>query len=192
MSIEGTLKRTKPATSSRLCTKTGIELVPAQGQTLWRVAQRKHGALNPPRRPGRIPSDPSAARTWNRWDAPGHRTIYTADNQEAAFAEVLSWFKRRTPSRKSLDLSKYFDDIQDAKAGVRVLEGELYGAGHMKPGSLPASWREDRALCPVVTPSDGWFINIGAMSSISSIEANLGQTLSLFGCSRDRPCAARG
>ena len=76
---------------ARVCTRTGLVLVPAAGEREFRVAMTSYGALNPPVR-GPAGSD---VLSWSRHDTYGGRTIYTASTRGCAFDEVLAGFRHR-------------------------------------------------------------------------------------------------
>ena len=120
----------------RVCSRTGLVLVPAAGEREFRVASSSYGALNPPVR------DPmgSAVLSWSRHDTYGGRTVYTASTRGCAFDEVLAGFRRRLGTTDSL--------VKDAAAvGLTVaefiaaMEQDWASLGVLYPGHVPAVWR---------------------------------------------------
>lgn len=84
----------------RQCARTGLWLVD-DFTTGLRVATRTRGPLDPPvRLSGEDPGE------WNRFDTPGS-TIYLADSEEIAFAEMLSTYAlklgQKHPLQKDAD-----------------------------------------------------------------------------------------
>jgi RES domain-containing protein len=169
----------------RICAASGLELTKAQGQKAWRVAQTKYGPLDPQARPQVRPgTNVDAWKSWQRWDVPGHRTVYAADSKKVAYAEVLGWFKRQLADQPGtgLDLSKYLDDIPDAASGWNEVSREW--GNHLPPYTLPASWRNERLMYRVTVPTDGWFTNVSTLQSMSAIEKAIGPQLALLAVSQ--------
>lgn len=94
----------------RICARTGLQLIPSTGQVVYRVGETKWGAMNPPLRP--CDGDPSE---WSRWDVPGHRTLYGATEETAAFSEVIDYIEPGLPPTPMTDL---FDDVDADDAGT--------------------------------------------------------------------------
>ena len=69
-----------------VCENTGLALLPAGGQSVYRLAKPSCGVLNPPTR-GVSSSEDRAG--WNRFDLPGEQTIYCASSAEGAYGELL-------------------------------------------------------------------------------------------------------
>jgi hypothetical protein len=44
---------------ARVCARTGLVLVPAKGETGWRLSKTSYGPLNPPARPADPEADPA-------------------------------------------------------------------------------------------------------------------------------------
>ncbi|MHC6223170.1 RES domain-containing protein [Arthrobacter sp. MMS24-S77] len=166
----------------RICAASGLQLLGARGEHTFRVAQTKYGPMNPQPRPEERPgANVDAWRSWQRWDVPGHRTIYAGTSKRLAFAEVLGAFKRRLEDNpeSGLDLSKYLDDIQDADSGWAAVAAEW--GNQLPPYTLPASWRNDRMMYKITVPRDGWFVDITTFQSITALEKTLGPQLVLLG-----------
>lgn len=168
--------------SPHVCSQSSLQLFPARGDQTFRVAQTKYGPLNPQPRPADRPgANVDAWRSWQRWDVPGHRTIYAATTRRLAYAEVLGPFKRRLEDNEDtgLDLSRYLDDIPDAASGWSAIAEEW--GNQLPPYTLPASWRHGRMMYQVTAPNQGWFIDITTMQSITAVEKGLGPQLVLLG-----------
>lgn len=87
-----------PAAAERTCTSTGLRLVAAGGETAFRVAKDRHGALSvlPNSHVGPLPigTDPSVGDRRGRFDTVGS-TVYLADSRRCAYAEVLIGFRQK-------------------------------------------------------------------------------------------------
>jgi len=161
---------------ARVCTRTGLVLIPAAGEREYRVALASYGPLNPPLR-GPAGSDVLA---WSRHDTHGGRTIYTASTRGCAFDEVLAGFRRRLGVKDALS--------KDA-AAVELTVGEFIAAveedwaslGVPYPGHLPAAWRTGRLMFTVTLPVTGWWVALDAPESIAAVRAVMGDRLALFG-----------
>lgn len=162
----------------RICMASGLQLYAAHGETTFRVAQPKYGPMNPQPRPAERPgANVDAWRSWQRWDVPGHRTIYAATSKQLAYAEVLGPFKRRLQDNlpSGLDLSKYLDDVPNAARGWEIVSAEW--GNQLQPYCLPASWRNERMMYKLTVPSSGWFVDITTMQSIATLEKKLSPQL---------------
>jgi hypothetical protein len=177
--VARTTSKTLPAPSeARVCERTGLRLVPANRQRVWRVAKSSWGPLNPPQR---LPD--SERRDWNRYDAIDHRTVYAGKPEVAAYAESLAFarvgFTREehdsAPATRTL-LSELFDDEEDTPL-IDAIDQEWRDLNHMAPHKLVAGWRADRRLYKLTLPDRGWFIDIESAETISAIVAALGPRL---------------
>ena len=79
-----------------VCQNTGLALLPAEWQNVYRLAKPSYGVLNPPPR-GVSSSEDRAA--WNRFDLPGEQTLYCASSAEGAYGELLGALKVGGPYR---------------------------------------------------------------------------------------------
>lgn len=164
----------------------GVRLTPASGTPAFRVARTSYGPLNPAERHVIRRVDPATGQQrarlsaplgdWNRWDTVG-RTIYLAESAEAAYAEALAPYRRRTGSGE--------DPLEADAAAVGMtlhefleqVEQEWSEACFMRTGNLPASWRHARALYAMDMPSHGYWIDITHGDTLAAIDAALGQRL---------------
>lgn len=165
------MTQTVMGTERRICSRTGLQLIASVGQTVYRVGQAKFGAMNPLRRP--VESDRS---TWSRWDAPGHRTLYAASDETAAFSEVISYIEPGLPATPMADL---FDDVDadDADTLDAQITAELPRHGAMAPRSISKGWRDARSIYTLRLPLSGWFVDVTASQSVSIIGAALQEPL---------------
>lgn len=159
----------------RICARTGLQLIPSTGQVVYRVGETKWGAMNPPLRP--FDGDPSE---WSRWDVPGHRTLYGATEETAAFSEVIDYIEPGLPSTPMTDL---FDDVDADDAGTldAQIAAELPLHGAMPPRSISRGWREARTIYSLQLPPSGWFVDVAASNSISTIGMALQNPLQELG-----------
>lgn len=158
------------------CEKTGLSLVPATGQTAYRIAKTSYGPMNPPVRPER------GKRTeWGRFDVAGYRTAYAGSTEDCAYAESLAFAK---PDIGNVDLSEIFDDEPDGATLLEAVQQEWADACHMRPGEVAAGWRRERLMHQMSLPQSGWFVGIDYPESIAAVEANLSGSLSMAGVSR--------
>lgn len=113
---------------SHVCKLTGLRIVASRGQSVYRVARRSFGPLNPPVRTG------GSALDWSRWDTPG-RTVYGGSTEKCAFMEVLAYV---SPDPPAINLEDLFDDVDDtdAKTLAEQIRGELPRCGGMQDLSL--------------------------------------------------------
>jgi RES domain-containing protein len=160
-----------------ICPKTGLGLVPARGSQGWRIQKSSYGALNPLERPQN--GDPSE---WGRWDVAGHRTVYCASPQAAAYAESLGWFQQRLGAA-SHTLGELFPDSDpdDETAVESAAEKEFQERNHMRPGILPAGWRLERMMYAIQLPATGWMIDVGASATLTVIKTALAHDLAALG-----------
>ena len=160
---------------SRQCAKTGLMVVPATSQTVWRIAKTVHGSLNPPLRHG---GDDRSG--WGRFDVDGGETAYFASTPECAYAEVLAYLRRRLGEADSLakDAAAVGLSITEFAAAV---EKDWKNAGHSPPGYVPRYWRDERGLYEMTLPAAGWWVDLATPGSIAAVETALGSVLSSLG-----------
>lgn len=170
------------ASEQRLCTRTGLALRRARRQISFRIAQHAYGPLNPIQRAILRPSYDAGWLSWQRWDVPGHRTIYQAEDRRIAFQEVLSWHKRKLADGLPFDLNTYLDDVGPGDPGAwQTVEREWRQRNHMGLNDLPANWRQDRMIYELTLPDSGWYVDINDGRTFAAIENALGPQLYLLG-----------
>jgi hypothetical protein len=146
------------------CEKTGLHLVSDPGIYSFHVGKTEYPPLSAISRE----ANPDSRDGWNRYDVPG-QTLYVAETRESAYAEVLVPFKRANGSSDPL--------AKDAEAMGMTLEEfveevsrEWSERDFMGLGAIPAGWRYDRGMVPVVLTESGWLVDIEHPDSISAIE----------------------
>lgn len=95
----------------------------------WRIAKTSYGPFNPPLRENAGDRD-----SWGRFDSIGGRTIYSATTRECAFAEILSYYKRRLGASDAL--------VRDAAALQLSVADMLLRSSPVKYVREPPSQRE--------------------------------------------------
>lgn len=162
-----------------------VQLSPADGASAFRIARTSYGPVSPPERRVLSVSDPATGNesaqlsapltAWNRWDTLG-RTIYLAESAEAAYAEALAPYRRRTTAGDPLEADAAAMGLTVAQF-VEMVEREWSQACFMRTGNLPASWRQARALYSVSMPGHGYWIDITHGDSLAALDAALGPRL---------------
>lgn len=137
--------------NGRICTRTGLVLVPAAGQQVWRVAKTAYGPLNPPLRPVEGIEDTAG---WSRFDVPDARTVYAASTAECAYAEVLAYHRRRLGDQDPLVADAIAVGLTATELAAEVTT-EWGDRGHMRPGELALGWRAERTLYRLRLPTTG-------------------------------------
>lgn len=154
----------------RTCSTTGLRLVPELGETTFRIAKPKFGALSAPERTIR-----TARKRWGRYDSLGH-TLYLAREAETAFAEVLSPFKRQLAAIDPLE--KDAADLGMTRSEfLEDVSAEWDEKQFMGMGAVPQQWRVDRCIYQVNGEGDGWWIDIEHPDSLSALEGALAPVL---------------
>ncbi|WP_199253850.1 RES domain-containing protein [Mycolicibacterium mengxianglii] len=162
-----------PTGDQIICPDTGFALVPATGQTVFRIAKTSYGAMNPPQR------DNSVDRSkWSRWDVPNGSTVYGATDESCSYAEALAALRPAI----DIQISDLFDDEENSDLTLeQVVAEEWAERSHMKPGSIPAGWRSERNMHQLILPTYGYFVDIAAAESISALFKNHGDVLAAAG-----------
>jgi RES domain-containing protein len=151
-----------------ICKRTGLALVKTHQQTTFRIAKSSYGAMNPILRD--VKGDP---RQWGRYDVAGHRTIYSANPVEAAYAESLAVY-RPAKSLDALTLGELFDD--ETEPGLTLSQAvaeEWDHRFHTQPGYVPAAWRDERLIHKVALPMTGWVIDVEHANTLATLNAAL-------------------
>ncbi|HZL06421.1 MAG TPA: hypothetical protein VFE45_13565 [Coriobacteriia bacterium] len=168
----------------------GLRLRPAAGAPAFRIARTSYGPINPPERriihgidvrTGETRRTLSAPLSdWNRWDTIG-RTFYLADSLEAAYAEALAPFRRRTGDGSDpleADAAAIGLTLEEF---IALVEADCGECSFMRTGNLPASWRHARAVYTLHMPTVGSWIDIGHGDTLAALDAALGPQLSDLG-----------
>lgn len=159
-------------TINRTCERTGLRLISDPGTYNYHVGKTEYPPLSAATREAGVKSRDS----WNRYDVPG-QTFYVAETRECAYAEVLAPFKRANGSADPLkkDAESLGMTLEEF---VEEIAREWSERDFMGLGAIPAGWRYDRGMFPVVLPDTGWLVDIEHPDSISAIEKLLGDELS--------------
>jgi hypothetical protein len=134
-----------------ICSATGIALVAASGQTVFRLAKPSYGALNPLRRAIGGDEDRSS---WNRFDLPGEQTIYAASNPQGSYGELLGSLKKP----QTVAASEYLDDVGDATMEELIAEDWVTAGKRLAPYVVDVNWLYEFRLYTLTLPRQGWFV----------------------------------
>ncbi|HRO93952.1 hypothetical protein [Citricoccus sp.] len=155
--------------TERTCTKTGLHLVAAGGQTAFRVAKDRYGALsarpNDHVGPRPVGFDPDVGDARGRYDTIGS-TLYLAEARRCAYAEVLNGFRAeraqiaRTAQFIGMTVDEYIEAvIAEAKAnGVDV------------PWAISVDWQLERSIYEIRLPRQGWWVRIDHPDTLKALE----------------------
>ncbi|NUL49018.1 hypothetical protein F7P69_28005 [Cellulosimicrobium funkei] len=155
--------------SERTCTTTGFRLVAAGGQTAYRVAKDRYGALSARRNelvgPPPAGSPPGAGDSRGRYDTIGS-TLYLADSRRCAYAEVLNGFRAeraqiaRTAQSIGMTVDEYIEAvIADAEAN-----------GLAVPWAVSVDWQLERSIYEIRLPRQGWWVRIDHPDTLKALE----------------------
>jgi hypothetical protein len=159
-----------PATAGRTCTSTGLHLIAAGGETAFRVAKDRYGALSvrPNSHVGPLPlgTDPSVGDRRGRFDTVGS-TVYLGDSRRCAYAEVLIGFRKKRAAIANVaesigwDVEEYIEQvISDARAnGVDV------------PWAVSVDWQMERSIYQIRLPCNGWWVHIDHADTLAALES---------------------
>lgn len=162
------------ALSARTCSETGLRLLADAGEQTFRVAKPKYGPLSAPERTAR-----SARRRWGRYDSYG-RTLYLASDEETAFAEVLSVFKRQLGAVDPLEKDAAALGLTREEF-LEIVAAEWQESSFMGVGAIPRQWRTDRSMFRVDNVGGGVWIDIEHPDSIAAIEPRVESVLARHG-----------
>src|SRR5665647_442498 len=180
-------RRSVPQRPSRAISRTrergagvpaaGLRLRPAAGAPAFRTARTSYGPINPPERriihgidvrTGETRRTLSAPLSdWNRWDTIG-RTIYLAESLEAAYAEALAPFRRRTGDGSDpleADAAAIGLTLEEF---IALVEADCGECSFMRTGNLPASWRHARGVY-VHMPPGRWQVPCAHETALTAV-----------------------
>jgi hypothetical protein len=156
--------------TARTCTKTGLRLIEAAGERGFRVAKDRYGALTVPQNTivGPLPitsTTRSSPDRRGRFDTLGS-TIYLAESNRCAYAEVLAGFRknRATIAKAAESIGWTVDDyikqvLLDAKTnGVDV------------PWAVSVDWQMDRSIYRIQMPAQGWWVQMDHPDTLAALE----------------------
>lgn len=141
----------------RSCSATGLRLIPARGETAYRVAKdRGRPALEgfPNTEVGAL--RPGTIDRRGRWDTIGS-TLYLADSPQTAFAEVLAPLRiNRERLRLAAERSGYTDvDTYANEILHQAVENDVD-----RPWAISCRWQFARSIYQLTLPSNGWWVRI--------------------------------
>lgn len=158
------------------CTETGVRLVPAVGELMFRVVQDRYlsrsGPLSSPvnKHVGPLPAEMKESR--GRFDTIG-RTVYFGDTKECCFAEVLQEFRQ---DRQTL--------VADAKAAGQDVEEYIRDATQDAltndvdpPWAVSGDWQRHRSLLYIRLPLEGWWVQIDHPDTLNTVSDALAAEL---------------
>lgn len=154
----------------RRCTETGLWLLAAAGETSFRVAKDRYGALavrkNPLVGPRPVGTDPAVGDSRGRFDSLGS-TIYLAESRQCAYAEVLTGFRReRAAIAKAAEtigwtVDEYIASVlkQATTNGVDV------------PWAISIDWQMERSIYEIRLPREGWWVQIDHPETLKALQS---------------------
>lgn len=155
----------------RTCTQTGLRIIEAAGETGFRVAQDRYGALSvlANKQIGLLPAPApgtALADKRGRYDTLGS-TVYVADSRRCAYAEVLSGFrlKRAAVAAAAESVGWTVDDyieqvLVDAKRN-----------GIDAPWAISVDWQMQRSIYELSLPSVGWWVRIDHFDTLAALQS---------------------
>lgn len=154
------------SSSVRICERTGIALVPASGQTVFRLAKPSYGPLNPRRRAVTSADD---RNEWNRFDLPGEQTIYAASSPEGAYGELLGSLKKPAP----VAAAQLFDDVGDATMEELIAEDWAAAGKRLPPYVVDINWLYEFRLYTMTLPQQGWLTDSEHSRTVTFLQGNI-------------------
>jgi hypothetical protein len=152
-----------PLSEDRTCTKTGLRLIRVEGDRMFRVAIDRYGALSAVER-----FEGGDRTEWGRFDSPGF-TVYTAQERETAYAEVLAPFKRQLGAVDPLETDASALGMTRNEF-LEEVASQWSDRSFMGLGAVPASWRYTRGMYEVYAQPGGWWIDLDHPDTISRLE----------------------
>lgn len=147
----------------RICSVTGLALVPYPTKGTWRIFKNAYGPLKARPRTSETPSE------WNRFDLPGRATLYSSTIRRGAYAEVLAPLRPRVSALAAL-AAKVFPDVDP---GSNPILDEWNALGHMIPGSIPKVWHAERSMAQIAVTTPGWYVDIEDPASLQVLRVKL-------------------
>lgn len=148
------------------CTSTGIALIPASGQTVYRLAKPSYGPLNPRRRP---PTSDDDRGEWNRFDLAGHQTVYAASSPEGAYGELLGSLKKPAP----MPASELFDDADGATVEELIAQDWATAGKHLAPYVVDINWLYEFRMYTMTLPTAGWLVESEHSRTVSYLHQHI-------------------
>jgi len=155
-----------------ICATTGLALSESQSQRVYRLAKPSYGPLNPQKRPL---TSHAERGSWNRFDLPGHQTIYTASTADGAYGELLGPLK--VNQRGTYAASKYLDNAECEDLYTQISK-EWVEADKLPVGRVDIHWLYEYRIYEIELPKNGWFVEIEHSRSLTYLTKHL--PLSLY------------
>lgn len=156
----------------RTCSASGLRLLEAHGELVYRVSRDRYGPLSAQVRV----RGSGATATANRFDTVG-TTLYFADSKQCALAEVLNGFKL---ARAAL--------APDAAAAGMSLDGytarvtrQAVDNGLDHPWAIGADWQMARSIYAVRLPAEGTWVQIDHSDTLAALDHLHGRLTDLDG-----------
>lgn len=167
------MTHTSDSVESMICENTGFALVRSPAAPTFRIAQSKHGPLNPLIRV----AGNRQRTTWGRFDAVG-RTIYSADDRVTAYLELLAPYRLEIEGERRgiQSLAERVGESPELLWSRVLADWDQSGYGDFP--WLPTSFRAGRVVYAISYP-DGWWIDMSHRATVSSLIA-LGRTWPRF------------
>lgn len=152
----------------RVCTTTGLYLLPADGVVAYRVAQDRYVArrgilsARPNRHIGRLAAGELESR--GRYDTIG-TTVYFADSPECAFAEVLQQF-RKSIAPLAVDADAAGIEVDE---WIQLVTDEAAAAGRDAPWAISCDWQMARSIYQAAMPIEGWWVGIDHPATLAAL-----------------------
>ena len=154
---------------SRYCTTTGLLLVPAAGETSFRVAKDRKGAFivwkNTVVGPLPIGADPDEGDPRGRFDTVGS-TIYLADSRQCAYSEVLVGFRQqRAAIAKVAESIGWPVEEYIASVLAQAKENDID-----VPWAISVDWQMERSIYEIRLPRNGWWVQIDDANTLQALQ----------------------
>jgi hypothetical protein len=149
----------------RICSATGLALVPAATKTVFRLAKPSFGPVNSRRRSSSL--DDRA--TWNRFDLPGKQTFYASSTPEGAYGELLGSLKRPA----SLPAAELFDDAGGATVEELIAEDWVAAGKRLPPYAVDVNWLYEFRLYTVTLPEQGWLVECEHSRTVAFLQDSI-------------------
>lgn len=166
--------------TERICTKTGLHLVAADGQTAYRVAKDRYGALSARRNdhvgPRPVGFDPGVGDSRGRYDTLGS-TLYLADSRRCAYAEVLNGFRaeRAQIAHTAQSIGMTVDEY------IQAVIAEAKANGVEAPWAISVDWQLERSIYEIRLPRQGWWVRIDHPDTLKALEELAAATAGAMG-----------
>ncbi|WP_125079701.1 hypothetical protein [Mycobacterium sp. P7213] len=148
------------------CATTGMALVPASQQILFRLAKPSFGPLNPRRRSISSSDDRTG---WNRFDIAGEQTIYAACSPEGAYGELLGSLKKP----RGAPAARYLDDTAGATIDELIEQDWVAAGRRLPPYAVDLNWLFGFRLYMLTLPSSGWLVEVEHSRTVGYLEQHI-------------------